>query len=156
MAEPAIQKPRRLWKIVFAFSLALNLAVIGLVAGVGFRSAGGKPPQSFEFGLGPIGQALNKEQRRGIGRELRANANLRESGRPGPHGMVSAVIEILRADEFDPVALQVALDQPNERIKALQTAARAAFVAQVSEMSDEDRSAFADRIEESAKRRRRN
>ena len=156
MVEATSKKPRRLWKFAFALSLALNLAVVGLIAGVGLRSAGGKPPQAFEFGLGPIGQALSPEQRRSIARELRSNPDLRGSGRRGQNGMMGAVIEVLRSDNFDPAMLEAALDQPNDRMKSLQAAAKAAFIAHVSEMTEVDRLAFADRIEETTKRRRRN
>ena len=154
MADSSEQKPRRLWKVIFAVSLALNVAVIGVVAGVGFRFAGGKPPQAFEFGLGPIGMALTPEQRREIGRSLRRNPELRELGRSRSDGMIENVLEVLRAETFDPVALDQALAGARERARVLQSAAGAAFVAQVESMTPDERAAFADKLERASQQRR--
>ena len=153
MAEDTPQKPKRLWKIIFAISLALNVAVLGLVAGIGLRSAGGKPPQSYEFGLGPIGQAMTKEQRRNVGRTLRSNADLHEFGRTRGKRMVSGIVDALRAETFDADALRSAMTGADERIAILQSAARDAFVTQVEAMPMDERAALADRLEEVSRHR---
>lgn len=155
MAEETPQKPRRLWKVIFALSLAMNLAVVGLIAGVGLRSAGGKPPHTFEFGLGPIGQAMTKDQRREMGRQLRTNSDLREFGREQARRMLTGIVEALRAETFDADLLREAMMQADGRRATLQTTAREAFIAQIGEMSLDERSALADRLEEGVKQRRR-
>lgn len=152
MAEAKGKGPSRIWRIVLVLSLALNLAVVGLVVGVGLRAAGGKPPRSVEFGFGVIGQALTQEQRREIGRSLRADPSVRRAGRPN-RVMVEALIEVLRAPVVDEAQLTAALDGASRRAETLQTAARTAFVAQVLAMSDAERLALAERLEGLSKRR---
>jgi len=71
----ADQQPRKLWRIVLVISLALNLAVVGVVGGFMVRSSGDKgPPRSFDVGLGPIGRALDREDRRAAVRETAITA----------------------------------------------------------------------------------
>ena len=67
-------KPHRLWRIVLVVSLALNVAVIGGVAGLAIsgRAADG-PPQRFMFDFGPLGRVLDPADRRAIGNALRRN-----------------------------------------------------------------------------------
>ena len=156
MANEKVQGPRKVWKFLFVLSLALNVAVIGLVVGVGYRFANGKPPQAFEFGLGPIGMALSPQQRREIGRSLRENANVRGMSRPRNDRMTAQVIDALRSEPFDKEVLQQALSSSRERAQLLQAAARDAFIAQVEAMSGDERAAFAERIENATKRRKQN
>ena len=68
-------KSSRLWvRVLLVVSLALNLLVIGAVAGVIIKGGPfkhGGPPHMAQGGVGPLTQALSKEDRRAIGREMR-------------------------------------------------------------------------------------
>ena len=150
-------KPRKLWRVVLVLSLALNLAVVGLLAGFSLRSeVGGKPPQGFEVGLGPLGQALSREQRRAIGEELRNQPELRRQGRREAMRVMNRIVDILSAETVDQAALEAVLNSGSDRIADVQRAAVAALVAQVMEMSAQERLQFADRVAEISKRRRPN
>lgn len=152
MVEKAPGKPGKFWKIVLVLSLALNLAVVGLVAGVGLRAAGGKPPRNVDFGFGPIGQALSQEQRRSIGLALRDNPEIRQGVRRGAQ-MIEGLVTALRAPVVDEGALLEALDFGSGRHRAMQDAAKAAFIEEVGRMSEAERLAFADRLENLPRRR---
>ena len=76
---PQASRPGRLWKIVLVVSLALNLAVAGLVIGAAIKGRfGDGPPRSFDLGAGPISRALEPEERRQIMRDLRQDRALRD------------------------------------------------------------------------------
>jgi len=129
----ADQQPRKLWRIVLVISLALNLAVVGVVGGFMVRSSGDKgPPRSFDVGLGPIGRALDREDRRAIGAALRNAPQL-------------------RADPFSEAALVVVLEVPATRVAAVRETAITALTNRIVGMSVADRHALADRLAENGR-----
>jgi len=88
----ADQQPRKLWRIVLVTSLALNLAVVGVIGGLALRSSGDKgPPRNFDVGLGSIGRALSQEDRRAIGSALRNAPGSRASGRAENEAMLDSL-----------------------------------------------------------------
>lgn len=152
MADPAIApRPSRLWRIILAVSLAINLAIAGLVIGFVLRDERAGPPRGFDATLGPIGSALSREDRRSVLRDIRQSAG---SQRRGFDQDLDAIVAAVTARPFDPDALNAALAQGNARRDALLDAARTALVSRVSEMSEEDRAAFAERIVENRKIRK--
>ena len=67
------QKPRRLWKVIFVISLALNMAVLGVVVGATWRfQSNGPYPAAKVLDSGSIYlRALDKKHRRELGRKMR-------------------------------------------------------------------------------------
>ena len=63
VAAPPARGPRWM-RIALAVSLALNLAVAGVVAGAILRD--GNPRTRQDFGLGPLSEALTREDRRAL------------------------------------------------------------------------------------------
>lgn len=154
MANTEPKQPRKIWRIVLVLSLAMNLAVVGLVTGVGLRSANGKPPQNFELGIGPLGQAMTMDERRNVGVRVRNDSRMKEFGRRGGGRHIESVIEALRAEPYDGQALEAALTLSSQQLVSIQEVAREAFAAEVSMMTDAQRLALADRLEEVRKKRR--
>lgn len=155
MADPMRPTPRpsRIWRIVLIVSLALNLVVAGLVGGaiVSGKLAGG-PPSRIDFGLGLVSRALTSDDRREIGRALRQDSSLRAHDF---RGQMAAIVTALQADPFDPAMLQSLLDEQATRLSQVQASARQAVVDRISDMTAEDRRAFAARLEEELQRNRR-
>lgn len=143
-------RPARLWRIVLVVSLALNVAVVGLVAGFALRGHSMGPPARFDLSLGPVAGALSHDHRRAIARALREDGGLR---RGGPAGL-DALVAALRADPVDPVAVEDAARQSSEFVRRVQDRAAEALTAQILAMSAEERAALADRIEAGMQRRR--
>jgi len=147
------KRPSCLWRVVLVVSLALNLAVAGIVVGslVSGRS-GPDGPRSFDLGQGAMTRVLEPAERRQIGRNLRSNRALRDMN---PREGVSAMVAAITADPFDPKALEQVMMQQSERIGSVQTQARAAFLDTITNMTPERRAEFAaDLAEEMSKPRR--
>lgn len=148
MAEPTQTKPRRLWRGVLVVSLALNLLVLGLLAGATLRDGAPRGPRGFELSLGPIGQALDRSDRREIAASLRKNPDLRPLRRNELRPGLERLDAVLRADVLDEAQLREAIAQPLSRLRQVQDAALDALVARVAGMTVDEREALADRIAE--------
>ncbi|PJI85029.1 heavy-metal resistance protein [Yoonia maricola] len=139
-------RPSRLWRSVLVISLALNLAVVGLVIGLATSGRlGDGPPRSFSLGLGPVSQALEPEERHRIGRRLREDRNLRDLDlRSSANQMVAT----LREEPFDPDAFRALLDEQTAQMAAFRAVAQTAALEQIVRMTPERRQAFADQLME--------
>lgn len=154
MAEDKMPTPRpnRLWRIVLVVSLALNLAVVGVVVGSAMSGRLGKdPPRSFDLGLGPVSRALDKDERREIGRSLRQNAALRDVNL---RDRVTDMVAALTAEPFDPDALRGVMDAQAAGMANVQATAQGALVEQIVAMTPERRRAFAAQLTEELSRER--
>ena len=140
------------WRIVLVLSLALNVAVVGLVAGLALRVSRDGPPARFEMALGPIGQALSREDRRAISREIRRNPDVRGGPMRPDASAAEALAEALRQEPVDARAVRDALGQSVDRIERLQKAGQAALVNRLMTLSPDERAALADRIEDALER----
>ena len=148
MAEDKLPsaRPSRLWRAVLVVSLALNLAVVGVVVG---SLLSGKmrdgPPRSFDLGLGPVSRALEPQERRSIGRSLRQDGSLREFDL---RGRVDDMVTALKAEPFDADALRALMDEQAAGMAGIQAKAQAATIEQIIAMTPERRRAFADQLGE--------
>lgn len=154
MADDGTPKPTRIFRIVLVASLALNLAFLGVIGGAFARSkAGGGAPSGIELGVGPLGRALSEEDRREVARALRERTDFRRGDRAAPRRTMQEIQELLRQDELDTAALAAILERSSRRSTQLQAAAQDALVEHLSGMSVQDRIAFADRLEQTSRRR---
>ena len=140
-------RPKR-WNIarlVLVVSLALNLAVAGVVGGALFSGRfGDGPPRQFDLGLGPVVRALNPQERREIGEGLRRDRSLRGMNM---RQQKEALLSALRSEPFDPDALALLLANQTRENQRLQSRAQEAFVALVTAMTPERRAAFAAQLD---------
>jgi uncharacterized membrane protein len=145
-------KNGRVLRIVLVVSLALNLAVAGLVVG-SFASGriGDGPPRSFDLGIGAMARALAPEDRRQIGVALR---RARPMGDFNPRGQVELMVAALRADPFEADALRTVMSEQAQRISQVQGAAQDVVVDHIATMSVADRAAYADRLVDELSRER--
>ncbi len=151
-AKMPAPRPSRLWRIVLVISLALNLAVLGLVVGAGASGRFGKePPRSFDLGLGPVARALDKDERRAIGRTMRQDRALRDFNL---RNRVTDMVSALKAEPFEPDVFRELMAAQASRIAEVQATAQNAFIEQIAAMTPERRRAFADRLAEELSRAR--
>jgi len=126
-------KPRRLWKVVLVLSLALNLAVAGLVTGAVLSGkVGDRPPRSFDFGIGPVAQSLSPRERREVGRVLRQAGVLRDVN---PRGRIAEMITVLEAEPFDADAMREIFAQQGADLARVQVTVQGAMLEMFSGMS---------------------
>ncbi|QYZ68525.1 periplasmic heavy metal sensor [Neotabrizicola shimadae] len=152
-AAPPVPSRRGL-KIALAVSVALNLAVAGLVAGAVLKSGPMRDQMVRDLGFGPFAEALSdsdrKELRRAFVDRSPGLRDLRETLRKDMAGVLAA----LRAQPFDPAALRAALEVQTERLTGQMQMGQLLLAERIDSMSEAERLAFADRLEESMKRGR--
>ncbi|WP_342076303.1 periplasmic heavy metal sensor [Yoonia sp. SS1-5] len=152
MADPKVAKPARMLRVALVISLALNLLIVGIVVGA---AASGKfangPPRAFDLGFGPVGRALDRDERRAIGTAMRRDADLRAMN---PRAHVAQMVDVLRQVPFDPDALTAVMQTRQAQMSQIQSKAQANLVAQITAMSPERRQIFADRLAQELQRPR--
>ncbi|WP_128514189.1 periplasmic heavy metal sensor [Tabrizicola thermarum] len=144
--------PSRWLKPALIVSVALNLAVAGLVLGAWLRDGphGGMPR---DISFGPFSDALNDQDRRALRKDLMERAGEFRSSRKATQAEFRELLTALRADPFDPAAVKSALAAIETRnVERLQLG-RSLIETRLIEMSPEDRKAFADRLERGLRRR---
>lgn len=140
------QKRGRVWTVVLVGSLALNLVIAGIVGGTLLSGRiGDGPPRSFDLGVGPVAMALERDERRAIGRELRQNRVLRDLD---PRGRAAEMLAVLQAEPFDPDALRAIFAEQSDDLVRVQTRAQDALLETIAAMTPERRAAFAAAVAE--------
>lgn len=152
MTQTQAKKPRRIWRIVLVASLALNLLVVGVVAGVILRAGGGvgAPDHAPHRGLiyyREMPHAARHDIREAARAGFRDRAEQRRAQR-------SRVLSVLRADRFDADALRSIMRTGADAARDGQLAMVDTWISHLEEMSASDRISYAQRVEEAANRRR--
>lgn len=155
MTEPTQTPVTRtpVWlRIVLFVSLALNLMVVGIIAGHVLRDAPPRKVPRVDRIEGPMTFALSHEDRRAIGRalrdEYRQNRPTRQQMMQEYKGMVTA----LRADPFRPEQLEEAFQRQRNAANDRVEVGQRLLMDHLKSMSAEERHAFADRLEEGLRR----
>ncbi len=160
MQESEVTKSRgpRWMKILLGVSLALNLAVAGLVAGALLRPDGAGDRFSRGPGLGAFGApymlALPKEDRRAVFGALRKGSKEQLPNRRARREMFDKVLTTLRATPFDAAALESVVTSQAAVSVTVQRRAQDAWLEVVAGMDDAERARYADAVEEFLKRGR--
>lgn len=145
--------PRRcpLWiKIVLALSLALNLAIAGLVAGFALRGApmaGRTPAVGYAM---PYVLALPRDLRRDVFGAVRNNPDLPD--RRARRGAYRDMIRALETTPFDLRAVEAVLSRQAAGVTQVQAVAQRAWLDAVARLSDAERLAYTQRMEEALDR----
>mgnify|MGYP000235587584 CR=1 FL=1 len=157
MTEKQIDTPKtsQKWRHrLLVGSLALNLLVVGAVVGGAVIGNGPGGPQRFDLTVGPLTRAMEGEHRDAVHDRLRESGAFQRADRAGMREDTAILLATLRAENFDEAAFRAALSRQRVRLQAGQDALLDAVTSEIETMSAEQRSAFADRIEDQAERRR--
>ena len=147
MSDPTDFKQRNLWKILFGISLAINLLIIGALGGALSRAGKGPMIQHRASGLLYI-RALNFEDKKVLRKKLFRNKDSRKIIRAKEHSSYSSAVKILKKDPFDRKAFEDLLDEQTRYSKSKPSSARAALVAQIANMTKEERLVYSQRLED--------
>ncbi|WP_460274945.1 periplasmic heavy metal sensor [Celeribacter sp. ULVN23_4] len=139
-------------RIVLVVSLALNIAILGIVGGALMRWNAGmeraRTQQARDFGFGPFVGALETEDRRSLGRAFAQSAGNPREAREKVGAMFDAMLAALRADDFDADGFEALLSKQQQEFARGQRIGAKLVAKQISEMSVEQRKAYAERLEE--------
>ena len=141
-------------RVLLVGSLILNLLFIGSVAGMAFGHWGrGDGPFAGrqggpDPGFGPFSDALTREDRQALKRELARKVPDMRRMRDEMDGDLATVAATLRSETFDEAALRAALAQMRGRFQARMDIGADLLVGRLAQMSPAERRAFADRLEE--------
>lgn len=142
----------RFLRIALAISVALNLAVLGVIAGAAFKG----PPRDDpgrNFAFGPFTGALTPGDRKHLREAFRAQApEYRDSWRDMKADFGQA-LGLLRATPYDPAAFEALLARQQDRGYRMMALGQRLIASHVASLSPEDRADFADRLEEQLNRR---
>lgn len=152
------QKPRRILRIALVVSLTLNVVFVG--AAVGFATKFGRPPEGPPTAAnGSVYlRALSRESRRELGREMR---ELR-TAHGARHGRTKAnnygydrALAVLTQSPFDADQLAIIMQEQAKVSDDHLSEARRLLLEHLSQMTDAERQAYADEIQEILARRKR-
>ncbi|WP_010141908.1 periplasmic heavy metal sensor [Oceanicola sp. S124] len=138
-------------RILLFASLALNLAVVGLVIGLLSRTPFKGPPRPDQV-AGALTFALSEPDRRAIGREIFREMRAQGEGRPNRREEYARVLAALRAEPFQPEDLAQVFALQRDTAMRFQQAGQKALMSRILLMSQDERMAFADRLEEGLQR----
>ena len=158
--SPDAPTPRRGKGLRWALgiSLALNLLVVGVLAGASIaalnsdgRKGGGPGPAVFGQSIGPVIQSFDPQDRRAMARAMRRGAQeIGLSRRSCEEGLQQLSTQIA-AEPFDRAALVAVMEQQRDQVQAVQTLALQVILERISMMSDEERARLAERLEARSK-----
>jgi uncharacterized membrane protein len=145
--------PRRWLRWLLVGSLALNLLVVGAVAGLGVAWMRGMGPEAGTRDVAwPYVAALTREDRRAVGRAIRAEMAAQGFTRADRRARYDEAVALLRAEPFDAGAFSELLGHQFAASARLQSAGREALAGRLGAMTADERAAYADRMEEALAR----
>lgn len=151
MAE--VRSGGRWLRVALAVSLAINLAVGGVVLGAWLRDGPPRGAGVRDVGFGPYAAGLTDDDRAELRRALIRRAPDIRAARLAMREDMSAVVAALRAEPFDAATMAAAMDRGTARIADFAALGRSLLVDHAAAMTPQARAAFADRLERAASRR---
>ncbi|MEL7013209.1 MAG: periplasmic heavy metal sensor [Pseudomonadota bacterium] len=149
--EPTEYRAPRWMKVTLVISLAANLLVVGAFAGAFLSHSAKADARQMGPRGGPanvISEALPKNERRALGREIRRTLRAEPALRTALRKEITALAELMRAPEYTPEALEAQLMQIQSHMMGPLSIARAAMVEHLASFDEPRRMAYAARLEE--------
>lgn len=149
--DPTPPQSRRL-RIALAISVGLNLLVAGLVIGAAFQGGPNRDQMSRDLGFGPFSEALDLDQRRALRDNLMQKSPEIRGAMQQRRADLTQLLAALRAEPFDAIAMQNALETMRNRLTGQLTLGQNALAEVLIAMPTEERLKFADRLERGQRR----
>ncbi|MCF2904587.1 periplasmic heavy metal sensor [Octadecabacter sp. CECT 8868] len=140
-------KTKRWQRVLLVSSLALNLVVLGVVAGAVFNGGPPGSSQRFDLTAGPLTRAMDDDNRAAVRTALRESDVFQRRDRSAMNEDMQALVATIRAEAFDSEKFLEILQRQRRRLQVGQDAVLDVVSAEIGNMSLEERSAFADRLE---------
>lgn len=154
------ETPRRRFRALLAVSLAINLFVVGIAGGAvwrWYRADDGAPARAVSgFGIPPMIRRLPPERREEIMAVMQPRLQTMRAARGEARRARRAALTILKADDFDPEAFEIALEEMGARSATAGDALRALIADLAMTFTPEERRDMAEAFEKRMDRRRGN
>lgn len=134
-------------KTLFVASLALNVLVIGTLAGAAFKHKGNDKPNMSATMQGAMIRALPQEQRRLLGQKIRGDGNGFKKQRSQSREVKTALKDAISAVPFDADALRTVFERQKQVRSTFADRGDALWIELITKMSDEERAEFAKAID---------
>lgn len=139
-------------RVLLGVSLAVNMAFIGLLAGAVLRHDGGRDrpdrgPDAATFGA-PYIRALPRETRQAVLQSARAAHDQPMPDRAARRALFQEVLASMRATPFDAEQMRLLVAEQARVSVSVQQRVQTAWVAAVENMTDAQRAAYADAVED--------
>ena len=143
---------RKIWKIIFAISLALNIIIIGAVGGATFKHSKNEFKGISKLKDRQIGsfyiRALNHDQKDELRRKMRSQKITKKTIQANIEANRQETINILRNTQFDKNIFQLVFKaHAGKSLQRLEFAQKN-LISIINSMSLEERLEYADRIAE--------
>jgi uncharacterized membrane protein len=139
-------------RIALGVSVALNLLVAGLVAGALLRDGGPRERVVRDLDFGPFTEALSPKDRAELRRAFIDRSPNPRGTRAEMRSDLEAFLSALRADPFDPVALEQVMVNQQGRMAQRIELGQDLLLERLAAMDARERGAFADRLERRLRR----
>lgn len=155
--QPTPTKTRRWMFPVLIVSVALNLLIVGMVAGAflspdGPHMRGGDEQRAVRGVLGePFFRALPAHERRAFARDVLGNREQFREGREALRTRVERFLDALRADTFDRAEVEQLLGEQRRAAVGRQELGEQLLLDRLEAMSPSERAAYADALAERLK-----
>jgi uncharacterized membrane protein len=134
-------------KLAFILSLALNLLLVGLIAGAVARGVGGRHGMAGpDAGFGPLTESLSREDRRALRERFDMMRPDFRVERQVIRADFVALAEVLRAPAWDRAAAESILSRQGARASARLEEGRKVFLDYLGTLTSEARQSLAARI----------
>lgn len=135
-------------RIALALSVALNLAVLGVVAGAMLRDGPGlRAAMVRDLGFGPYSEALDAQDRKTLRQALFERAPEIRDTRRLMREDTQALLALLRAESFDAGAFETRMEAQHARMEKQLRLGQDLLQDFIAAMPPEKRRGFADRLE---------
>ncbi len=130
-------------------SLALNLAVLGVMGGAALRFRGGGPHVMAvrDLTFGPFTEALSPPDRETLRREFMGEPGAFQAERHEARSDLEQILTALRAEPFDPGRIRSGLDRQKARLETRMDLGQGLLADLIARMPVEERLKFADRLQ---------
>ncbi len=139
-------------QIALGISVALNLLIVGVVAGALMREGDPRARVVRDLDFGPFTEALSPPDREALRREFVARSPGMRDIRREIRGDLETFLAVLRSEPFDAAALQAVMDNQQSRMSRRIDLGRELLLERLAAMSGQERAEFADRLERRLRR----
>ena len=139
-------------RIALGVSVAVNLLILGLVAGALLRDGGPRERLVRDLDFGPFTEALSPEDRDALRRAYVARSPDLGGMRQEMRSDLEAFLAALRAEPFDPAALARVMENQQGRMARRIELGQDLLLERLTAMDGRERGAFADRLERRLRR----